>query len=448
MSSRTIVAVEIGSSKIKAAVGEVADNGTLTVCHIEEERQSPNFVRYGMVQNIKEVSNSLNRIIFKLTNRISPARISAVYAGVGGRSMMALKHHVGATQPDDTEITPEIIGEILGRAENIIDPERKVVEVLPGEFMVDNMKVADPVGTIGNSISTEAMVVSCRQQMLRNLQLAVNDKLNIKIHNFVVRHTAIAGMVLTDDERQLGVMLVDFGAETTAVSIYKDGFLKLFVTIPLGSRHITRDIMSRGYSEERADEIKRTVGNAMPEPAESNRLRHEGLIDDSEINNLVAARAGEIVINILERVKDAGLRSAEELLRGIVVTGLGANLNGFTTLLENQSGVTVRRAAMPATVRRGNSRIRLSSDDIDVVALLHHLASQPTRECVVVPPPVVEEPEEPDTVAQDNDIDSFDDDDVEAVGGKRRSFFSSWRDKIKNIIDPQDIDTSDESFDD
>lgn len=443
------MAVEIGSSKIKAAVGEVSDNGTLTVNHIEEERQSPNFVRYGVVQNVKEVSNSLNRIILKLTNRISPARISAVYAGVGGRSMMALKRHVSATQPDDTEITPEIIDEILGRAESIIDPERKVVEVLPGEFMVDNMKVADPVGTIGNSISTEAMVVNCRQQLIRNLQLAVNDKLNIKIHGFVVRHTAIADMVLTDDERQLGVMLVDFGAETTAVSIYKNGFLKLFVTLPLGSRHITRDIMSRGYPEERADEIKRTVGNAMPEPPEGNRLRHEGLIDDSEINNLVAARTGEIVINILERVKDAELTSTEELQRGIVVTGMGAELNGFTALLENQSGVTVRRAALPATVRRGSTRIRLSSDDIDVVAILHHLASQPTRECIVTPPPVVEEqtPADSNTNHSEKDDYDFDEEEEYETVGKRRSIFSGWKQRIKNIIDPQDVDTTEENFD-
>ncbi|MDE7388768.1 MAG: cell division protein FtsA, partial [Muribaculaceae bacterium] len=88
-SKRKIVAVEIGSSKIKGAVGEVAPDGTLTVNAIEEERPSPKYVRYGQVQNVKEVANVLNRIVLKLNNCISPAKISAVYVAIGGRSLIS-----------------------------------------------------------------------------------------------------------------------------------------------------------------------------------------------------------------------------------------------------------------------------------------------------------------------------------------------------------------------
>ncbi len=439
MSNRIIVAVEIGSSKIKGAVGSVAPDGTLTVSHIEEERLSPNFVRYGAVQNVKEVANVLKSILMKLNNRVSPAKISAVYAAIGGRSLMAIDKRIDTTLHDETEITSDIVEEILGRAESIIDPDREVVDVVPGEFMVDNMTVASPIGTIGSCISAKASVISCRQQILRNISLAISEKLGLKINGFVVRQTAIADMVLTNEERQLGVMLADCGAETTTVSIYKEGFLRSLVTIPLGSRHITRDIMSRNYSEERAEEIKKGVGNAMPESHDSSRLRHEG-IDDSEINNYVAARAGEIVINILERISEAGM-TAQDLPAGIVVTGNGALLAGFNSLLAEQASLPVRTATVPATVRRANPRMQLGNE-IDVVAILYHLASIPTVACVVMPQPVAAPATEPSAATSNPQEEEY----VEEVVKTRKSIFSMFKHTIAEIINPSD-DTEEESFD-
>lgn len=466
MSSRRIVAVEIGSSKIKAAVADVADNGNISLVNIEEERLSPNNVRHGIVQNVKEVSNTLNRIMLKLGNSISPQRVSAVYVGVGGRSTMASIRPVSTTLPNDTEITDEIIASLLGRAENALDADRRVMQVLPGRFIVDNMDVPNPVGTVGNSISTDAMAVSLRHQILRNLQMVITDKLGLKINGYVVRHTAIADMVLSDEERQLGVMLVDFGAETTTVSVYKGGVLCLLVTVPLGSRHITLDIMNLGkYSEERSEELKINHGSAMPGVHEKERMHYDTVIDETEINSYVSARTGEIVINILERIKDAGLESADDLQRGIVVVGGGAELHGFKELLEEQSGRSVRKGLVPTSkVQRESTRIRLSNEDIDVISILHHLASVPTGQCVAAPAP---QPETETTAGTDRhdaakakrkdddydwDDEDQDDQDVERVSGRRRGIFKSifgegFGQKIKNIIDPQDQDTSDEEFD-
>ena len=250
--SRHIVAIEIGSSKIKGAVGEVEPGGSLTVRAVEEEKQSPNYVRYGGVQNVKEVANVLNGIIMKLNNRISPAKVSAVYLGVGGRSLMAVQRQIDITLPEELEITHDMVDELLERAKSSLNPDREVVEVEPGEFVVDNMSITVPVGTVGRTMSAEVNVINCRAQMLRNLNLAVTEKLGLKINGYVVRQTALAEMVLTDDER-LGVMLVDCGAETSTVSIYKGGVLRYLNTVPLGSRHITRDIMALHYSEERAE---------------------------------------------------------------------------------------------------------------------------------------------------------------------------------------------------
>lgn len=443
MSNRKIVAVEIGSSKIKGAVGEVAPDGTLTVTHIEEERQSPNYVRYGQVQNPKEVANVLNRIILKLNNRVSPAKVSAVYVGVGGRSLMSTQRRIDVPLSADTEITPEIVEELIGRAGEVVGSEREVVDVAPGEFKVDNMEVANPVGTIGNFISANVGVITCRQQMLRNLSLAITEKLGLRINGHVVRHMAMAGLVLSPDDRQRGVMLVDFGAETTTVSIYKGGFLRSLETVPLGSRHITRDIMACNYAEERAEELKRRLGNARPSASDAGQFRLQG-IDDNEINAYVAARAGEIAYNILERLNESGL-TPKEIPAGIVLTGGGSRLAGFDELLsEVVSGIDVRQAAVPAHVRRGTSKIQLA-DHIEVVALLHTLASQATKPCL-------EEPElqtdsHNDTAAAASAESAPDYEEEEVGSGKGFSplrGISSW---IKNLVNPVDDDDSEENFD-
>ena len=446
--SRHIVAIEIGSSMIKGAVGEVEPGGSLTVRAVEEEKQSPNYVRYGGVQNVKEVANVLNGIIMKLNNRISPAKVSAVYLGVGGRSLMAVQRQIDITLPEELEITHDMVDELLERAKSSLNPDREVVEVEPGEFVVDNMSITVPVGTVGRTMSAEVNVINCRAQMLRNLNLAVTEKLGLKINGYVVRQTALAEMVLTDDER-LGVMLVDCGAETSTVSIYKGGVLRYLNTVPLGSRHITRDIMALHYSEERAEELKKAVGNANPHGNMQSGLRLEG-IDDTEINNYVSARAGEIVVNVAEQISYAGL-SAADLPSGIVVVGGGSMLAGFCDELGDFTNMTVRRGTLPSSVKQASgSKIRMA-DDVDVIALLYKLSKEATAPCVTVTAPKVETVQQNVSAADgrkgnDNGFDS-DDDDIERIPG--RNFLSKLWGKIKEgVTPPEFVDDDDEEEDD
>ena len=134
--SSYIVAIEIGSSKIKGAVGQIDASGALTVKGIEEENQHPNFVRYGCVQNVKEVANELNRVIVKLNNRISPEKISAVYLGVGGRSLKTTPATLSLSLADDTEVTCEIVERLLSRA-RVAGTDMELLDVVPEEFQVD-----------------------------------------------------------------------------------------------------------------------------------------------------------------------------------------------------------------------------------------------------------------------------------------------------------------------
>lgn len=433
-----IVAVEIGSSKIKGAVGQVDPSGTLIVKGIEEEHQHPNYVRYGCVQNVKEVANELNRVITKLNNRIAPSKISAVYLGVGGRSLKTTPAHLGITLADDTEVTPEMVENLLGRA-RVVAPDTEKLEVEPVEYQVDGKsRGVEPVGMLARELAATVNIVSCRSQILRNLQLSVNEKLNLPINGYVVRPMALADLVLTSDEKRLGTMMVDCGAETTTVAIYKGGVLVYLATIPLGSRHITRDLMTLPALEERADEIKRTIGDAHPD--ESHRGGSPDEIDTSKINTIVAARASEIVANIGAQIEYAKL-TASDLTGGIVIVGGGAMLKGFAESLAQATGMNVRRGSLPPSVRVTGSKIS-TTEDLDVISLLYRLSLRESLSpCTVEPEPTAQPVAAQPEPEPAGDFDEEDEDEVEIT---KTSFMSKLWGKMKGLGGTTELD----SFDD
>lgn len=438
--SDLIVAIEIGSSKIKGAVGQVDSSGNLHVKSIEEEHQHVNYVRYGCVQNVKEVANELNRVITKLTNCIKPAKITAVYVGIGGRSLKSTSSHLKLSFNTDTEISSDIVARLLKQAK-VIGDDVELLDIEPVEFQVDGKSQdADPVGILARELSADVTLISCRQQIRRNLELAIKDKLDLTINGVVVRPTAMADLVLTSDEKRLGAMLVDCGAETTTVSLYKGGALIYLATIPLGSRHITRDLMTLPALEEKAEELKRMCGNVTPNAEESNNTIVE--VDVTKINKIISSRASEIIANISAQIEYAGMKHTD-FPEGMVLVGGGAELRGFPELLAQQTAMSVRRGTLPATVRC--SKVS-TGEDLDVIALLYSLTQKDNvLPCTVTPEPVVIE----ETANQEtNDSDDFEDEEGFEDEEEMMSGSKSLKDRLKglwsNLRQPQELD----SFDD
>ncbi len=386
MEHKYIVGIEIGSSHIRAAAGAVDENGDLTILAVEDE-YAVDAVRYGWIQNVEEVSSRINKLIRKLENyqTISPRKIKSVYVSLGGRSMMATSRQIVRQFEDEVEITSRIIEQIKGEARNSGLSEREVIEIMPREFMINNMENPNPIGSFGKNIRADINLITCKPVIHRNINRTITDRQAIDIKGIFVRQTAIADLVLTADEKKLGCMLVDFGAETTGVSIYKNGSLQYFVTLPLGSRNITRDIMSLNYTEERAEELKRIIGDA--KNIEPNIHKNEFDGDPVEVNNYVRARAGEIVANILEQAKYAGYTNLQDLPGGIVIVGGGARLKGFTELLIQQSNVSqqnnvkIRLGGIPSNIRISDTRLS-SIDMLDVISLLYKASKNNPQECM------------------------------------------------------------------
>ncbi len=459
MEQKYIIALEIGSSKLRGAVGQLDSSGTLSVKAVEEE-QLIDSVRYGCIQNVAEVSNRIQAIISRLESRIPGHRVTGVYVGVGGKSTMATRAEFERQLPLEREITKEMVEQINEEAYGTIYNERDVISVTPREYRIDRSVVARPVGTYGRSIQATLNLITCRSQIKRNLNQVLSEKLHLNVNGYIVRQLAQADLVLSSDEKRLGCMLVDFGAETTTVSIYKNGALQYLATLPLGSRNITRDITSLNHLEERAEQLKLAGGNA--DPANTTTFTPDG-IDYTEINNYVTARAGEIIANINEQIKYAGF-TGRQLPAGIIVVGNGAKLRGFNSRLEAFTKMKVRAGMPVVMIRIGDPRIH-TAEAVDVISVLYAATLDPMmRACTIAVIPKEEDTPKAETqpdnsndddddfgVDEDDDMDIDDEDDEIREKPRRPSrpgIFTRAIDKMKNRVTQILTETDDDDNDD
>lgn len=456
MEEKYIVALEVGSSKIRGALGVVDRSGILTLKAVEEERLIDS-VRYGCVRNVAEVASAVSRILQKLEHREGGRRVTGVYVGLGGRSTMASTLRVEHRLPSEGEITREHLRLMFDEARGTVLNDRDVVEVTPRDYYIDNSRVNNPVGTFGREIDATINLISCRSQLRHNLNHVLVNNLGLDVHAYVVRQLALANLVLTTDEKRLGVMLVDFGAETTTVSIYREGRLVYLATLPLGSRNITLDITSLNHLEEKAEKLKIAGADASLNPG--NRVSGAG-IDYTEINNLTSARAGEIIANIAEQIKLA-LLTPRDLPEGIVVTGGGAKLRGFLERLGAATKLKVRTGVPTSSVRITESGVQMA-DAVDVIALLHAAATE-AKQCLEEAEETPEqnhiEPEietigsksrhhhpEPEITVDPIDDSVLIDDDPPRKSGSK--FFEKVKTRISRILSENEEDENDDLVDD
>lgn len=441
MDQRHIVALEIGSSKIKGLVAAVGSTGDIQVIAVEETRVN-NCVRYGKIQNIQEVSAHINDIIRKIENNpaISPRKVTDIFVSLGGRSLSTVIAQSTAKYPNAVEITADTIDRLKREASFGLVTDKANLDMVPHAFYVDNSEVKNVVGTVGSHIRAEFSTIVISTAFRRNLDLIKFDGRSIDLH-FVVRPTALADLVLTASERQLGCALIDFGAETTTITIYKSDVLQSIVTLPIGSRNITRDLMlGLSMTEESAESAKSRIGSAIQTESPNQ--------SDNEINNYISARAGEIVANILHQIELTGLKP-QSLPAGIILTGGGSRLRNFDRLIENQTKMAVRIAAIDSSLQFKGSGFDRNAN-IDLLALAKYAVSHSSVDCLTAAPEPVIAPEpvvtvkpahpvvpprtidEDDLLGDDDDLDDDLDDD-QKPGKHGPSIFKTFKDRLSNL---------------
>ncbi|MDE7180673.1 MAG: cell division protein FtsA [Muribaculaceae bacterium] len=436
---RYVAAIEISSSKIIASVGKMHSDGRLDIIATEQERGIES-VRYGIIQNLEETSMRVTRVLERLQLKpsVAPKIISKVFVGLSGRSLRSIRTDVELVLPDDTEITEEIIVRLRQQAlATAIDSSLEVVDAIPRVYFVGKSETRSPKGAVGNYIKAVFDLIVCRPELRRNLTRTLVDKIGIEVAGFVVTALSTAQVILTSEEKRLGCMLVDMGAETTTVSIYKDGGLRYFATLPMGGRNLTRDLTSLSLLEEQAEEIKITSGNAIARETPTT-LNVNG-ISMAEVGNLISARSEEIVANIIEQLKYAGLKD-KDLPAGIICIGGGTKLNGMLDLLGRQIDSPVRRGMLPTYIHIDEAR-PATAEMVEVASVLYSGAADTKEECLEMPGA------EDLPVTGEGNEEEADDDEIQRVRPHRQKksggLWSKFQDRISEIFSNPAEDDSD-----
>ena len=434
MKYRYLAAFEISSSKIKGAVAAVADNSEMRIVAVEEERAT-DIVHYGCVIKPADVLSHIKSIREKLESNpeLENRKIEMAVVSLGGQSLMSTVKAIELKFPGESIVGQDTIRELKTRAISTGVSEREVVKVQPRDFIVDGRAVSNPLGMYCREIRANMNVVYCNPQLKINLNRVFENlkdgEERLNVIKYPVRPIAIANIVLSNEEKSLGCMLVDFGAETTTVSIYKNDSLRYLVTLPLGSRHITRDIMAfRSCLESDAEEFKCRKANIDPDHKEENP-------EVEAVNRCIYARAGEIIANIVKQLDYAGIK-AEELPRGIVLIGGGAKLVGFDKVLSQESGLEVRAGSTVMSVDFMDISQR-QEDNIDVISLLAHASALRDKPDMLSAPIVEEEkPDDTPRIGEEEGEDKV----VEKIKDDEPNIFASTLLRIKKMFVDEDED--------
>ena len=229
-----IVAIELGSSKISGIAGKKKD-GTMQVLAYAEEKTA-GCIKRGVVYNIEKTYQSINTIIQKL-EAVLKTKITRAYIGLGGQSMRSYKCVIKRNLLTQSYITNELIDAIRQESCEIPFNDYEMLENFPQEYVVDSSVIADPVGVMGTNIEGEFLDVIAKNTLRTNIE-TVFANVGVEIVEGLISPLQLANNVLTDAEKRSGCALVNLGADTTTLVVYKNNIVRYLVTIPLGSNNI------------------------------------------------------------------------------------------------------------------------------------------------------------------------------------------------------------------
>ena len=338
-----IVGIDLGTSKIAAVAGVKDTLGFITVLAVEQE-PSGGCIRRGCVYNVEEAAGKIKRVINKLENKLSPNKIAKVYVGVGGQSLRSVDHRVSVDFDGENVITQSIVQSLEQEARQYQPEMLELLDVVYPRYEINGKPERTPIGVMASEIAVDYKLIVARPSLKRNIARAVTEKAGYRIAGYFVSPLALADFTLTENEKDLGCALIDFGAGTTTLSIYKGGVLRHLIAIPFGGQLLTKDITRLNIVEAEAEQMKIRSG------------RMGGLVDQpdqlvggagqdlklSELSAVIDARVNELIENIVSQIDKSGFYRS--INAGIVLAGEASSLRGLAAVLVQKAGCNVRVA--------------------------------------------------------------------------------------------------------
>ena len=347
---RLVAGLDIGSAKTTAIIAEVTGEltrlPTVKILGVGQARTTG--LRRGVVSDIEETTRSIKKAVSD-AERMAGVQVEAVYAGIAGEHVQAMTSQ-GIVAVSADEITRADVdrANAVARAQQI-GQDRELLHAIPQEYTVDkNQGIRDPIGMIGMRLETEMYLVTIGSSPAMNLRKSV-ERAGYKVKELVLEPLASALAVLTEDEKELGVALVEMGAGTTDLAIFHEGKIRHLGTLNFGGNNVTSDIV-HGLSLTQADAelLKERHGCAyepLVDPAEMLQLPSTAAQGDRQVPrellaHIIHQRMDEIFSLVRRELKQAGY--ASRLSAGLVLTGGAAALEGVVELATDGFGLGVR----------------------------------------------------------------------------------------------------------
>lgn len=348
MESEIIVGLDIGTTKIAAIVGQRNENGKIEILGFG--RSDSIGVKRGVVANIEDTVQSIVAAVKEAEAR-SDSNILTVNVGIAGQHIKSIQYRGSIIRPNsELEISQEDIDGLTDSMYKLaMNPGEEIIEAIPQEYTVDGeVGIKQPKGMLGHTLEANFHIITGQTVAARNILKCVK-KANLNVDSLLMEPLASAEAVLSDEEKEAGVALVDIGGGTTDIAIFQDGIIRHTAVIPFGGDIITEDI-KEGCTiiKKHAEDLKVKFGSALAsENRDEEIVAIPGLrgrppkeITLKNLASIIQARMEEIIEHIHFEIKNSGYE--KKLIAGIVLTGGGALLKHITQLTEFMTGMDTR----------------------------------------------------------------------------------------------------------
>jgi cell division protein FtsA len=341
-----IVGLDIGTSKVLSLVGELTSEGGIEIVGLGS--QPSRGLKKGVVVNIESTVQSIQRAVEE-AELMADCEINSVYAGIAGSHVRSLNSH-GVVAIRDREVTYADVEQVIEAAKAVAIPaDQRILHVLPQEFVIDGQEgIRDPIGMSGVRLEAKVHIVTGADSAAQNIIKCVR-RCGLEVEDVVLEQLASSFAVLTEDERELGVCLVDVGGGTTDIAVFASGAIQHTAVIPIAGDQVTNDIaVSMRTPTQYAEDIKIRYACALSQLANPDESIEVPSVGDRPARRLARQTLAEVVepryeelFNLIrEELRRSGFE--EVIAAGIVLTGGSARMEGAIELAEEVFHVPVR----------------------------------------------------------------------------------------------------------
>ncbi len=361
-----IVGLDIGTTKIACLVGRKTDHGKIEILGIGK---APSLgVTRGVVSNIEKTVQSIRSAVEEAEAK-SGIEIKVVNVGIAGQHIKSLQHRGMITRDSiDEEISQKDVDELIEDMYKLVMlPGEEIIHVLPQEYIVDRQPgIKDPIGMSGVQLEANFHIITGQMAAAKNIFKCVS-KAGLEVAELVLEPLASSSAVISNEEKEAGVALVDIGGGTTDIAIFHDGIIRHTAVIPFGGNVITEDIKEGcTIMHKQAELLKTKFGAAVTQTNQDNEVvcipglrgRDPKEISVMNLANIINARMSEILEHIYYEIKNSGFE--KKLIGGIVVTGGGSQLKHMNQLIEFTTGMD-SRVGYPNEHLSSNTNINVTS---------------------------------------------------------------------------------------